>query len=416
MQTYVTRTVEVESPTTLRSLLEAEEKNHVLLEQLSQQGERCHFLEQQLKSSEGVTSDLRHKIEAYEAEIETLRRDLIAEINHLEARKEEAVKEASACSELHLEQLRNQFSGVQKRLVTLQPFLKSMKTNYNSLRSQVKNFSEFYEVAIKEAKKQISTVLSEVSEANRDLTEKYRREVVLRKKYHDQLVELRGNIRVLCRVKPVTEESDVEDTALVSVATDPNNDSIVHVTYKGKERIFQLDKVFAPQATQDEVFEEIEPLVTSCIDGYNICIFAYGQTGSGKTYTMEGTSETPGINHRALNILFRELEQRDGMWRYTVSLSMIEIYNELLRDLLGKDPQEKLDIKMKPDGSGLLHVPGLRSMEVQNFSDIKKVLALGKRNRVTHCTNMNEHSSRSHMLLTVTVNGTDSATGARTTV
>nr|XP_014351132.1 PREDICTED: kinesin-like protein KIFC3 [Latimeria chalumnae] len=223
------------------------------------------------------------------------------------------------------------------------------------------------------------------------------------------------NIRVLCRVKPVTEESDVEDTALVSVATDPNNDSIVHVTYKGKERIFQLDKVFAPQATQDEVFEEIEPLVTSCIDGYNICIFAYGQTGSGKTYTMEGTSETPGINHRALNILFRELEQRDGMWRYTVSLSMIEIYNELLRDLLGKDPQEKLDIKMKPDGSGLLHVPGLRSMEVQNFSDIKKVLALGKRNRVTHCTNMNEHSSRSHMLLTVTVNGTDSATGARTT-
>lgn len=101
------------------------------------------------------------------------------------------------------------------------------------------------------------------------------------------------------------------------------------------------------------MFQEIEPLVTSCIDGYHVCIFAYGQTGSGKTYTMEvcspvaraiitevqpqhlgllqGSVENPGINKRALKHLFSEIEQRKDMWSYTVTVSSVEIYNEVLR-------------------------------------------------------------------------------------
>lgn len=105
-----------------------------------------------------------------------------------------------------------------------------------------------------------------------------------------------------------------------------------------------------------QVFQEIEPLVTSCIDGYHVCIFAYGQTGSGKTYTMEvcmfrrrrgdrsalpaqhlgifffqGSVENPGINKRALKHLFGEIEQRKDMWSYAVTVSSVEIYNEVLR-------------------------------------------------------------------------------------
>ncbi|XP_043922240.1 kinesin-like protein KIFC3, partial [Protopterus annectens] len=413
---YVTKTVEVDSPTTLKSLADAEERNKYLMEQVASQRQRCHQLEDQLKSSDDVTYTLRNKILAYEAEIEQLRDDLLQEIKHLEAGKEQAVKEASECSEIHLEELREQFSGVQHRLKSLQPVLKSMKTNYNSLRSQVKNFSEFYEVAIKEAKQQISTVVSQASEVNRDLLEKYRREMVLRKKYHDQLVELKGNIRVLCRVKPLTEDdlNDGNSGDSTPVMIDPDNDSMLTIFHKGRQRVFELDKVFLPHATQEEVFQEIEPLVISCIDGYNICIFAYGQTGSGKTYTMEGPLDNPGINQRALQALFREIDVRNGIWVYTVTLSVMEIYNEVLRDLLSKDPHEKLDIKINPDGSGQLHVPGLTSVEVHSFKDIRKVLALGKKNRVTHCTNMNEHSSRSHALLTVTVTGTDITTGNKT--
>ncbi|XP_016424387.1 kinesin-like protein KIFC3 [Sinocyclocheilus rhinocerous] len=411
---YVTQTVEIESPSTLRQLSEARQQNEQLSEKLSNQRERCRHLEENVRHSDEVSCNLQHKIAAYEREIGTLREELLKEIGHLEEKKEEAVKAAANCSQEHLQSLQDQFTTLQKRLSALPPTLRTIKTDYASLRSQVRNFSDFYGTAIKEAKKQIMAGINEMSEANKDLIEKYRKEVALRRKYHEQLVELKGNIRVLCRVKPVLKEDQHEEGQTVVVTTDPNNESALTVLSKGKAKNFELDKVFHPQATQEEVFQEIEPLITSCIDGYHVCIFAYGQTGSGKTYTMEGTVENPGINQRALKHLFNEIEERKDMWTYTVSVSSVEIYNEVLRDLLSKDG-EKLDIKINPDGTGQLHVPGLRVMEVKSFQHIKKILAIARKNRITFGTQMNQHSSRSHALLTVTVLGTDLASGAKTT-
>ncbi|XP_067094939.1 kinesin-like protein KIFC3 [Osmerus mordax] len=411
---YVTQTVEVESPSTLRQLAEAREKNDLLSEKLSNQNERCKQLEEHIRKSDEYSCNLQHKIAAYEREISKLREELLKEIGHLEEKKEEAVKAAANCSAEHFQSLQEQFFSLQERLTALPPTLRTMKTDYASLRSQVRNFSDFYGAAITDAKKQISAAMSEMSEANKDLLEKYRKEVALRRKYHEQLVELKGNIRVLCRVKPVLKEDQHEEGQSVVVTTDPLNESALTVMNKGKGRIFELDKVFHPQATQEEVFQEIEPLVTSCIDGYHVCIFAYGQTGSGKTYTMEGSVENPGINQRALKHLFSEIEDRKDMWTYTVSVSSVEIYNEVLRDLLSKDG-EKLDIKINPDGTGQLHVPGLRVIEVKSFQHIKKILAMARRNRITFGTQMNQHSSRSHALLCISVLGTDLATGAKTT-
>ncbi|XP_077384440.1 kinesin-like protein KIFC3 isoform X1 [Festucalex cinctus] len=411
---YVTQTVEVESPATMKQLTKARQRNELLSEKLSNQNERCKQLEEQIRKSDEYSCNLQHKIAAYEREIGQLREELLKEIGHLEERKEEAVKAAANCSAEHFQDLQHQFFGLQKRLTALPPTLRCMKTDYASLRSQVRNFSEFYGAAIKEAKKQVSAAISEMSEANKDLLEKYRKEVALRRKLHEQLVELKGNIRVLCRVKPVLKEDQHEEGQSVVVTTDPDNESSLSVLSKGKGRTFELDKVFHPQATQEEVFQEIEPLVTSCIDGYHVCIFAYGQTGSGKTYTMEGSVENPGINQRALKHLFSEIEERKDMWSYTVTVSSVEIYNEVLRDLLSKDG-EKLDIKINPDGTGQLHVPGLRVIEVKSFQHIKKILAMARRNRITFGTQMNQHSSRSHALLCITVQGTDLATGSKTT-
>ncbi|XP_041649691.1 kinesin-like protein KIFC3 [Cheilinus undulatus] len=411
---YVTKTVEVESPATLKHLTKARQRNELLSEKLANQNERCKQLEEQIRKSDEYSCNLQHKIAAYEREISTLREELLKEIRHLEEKKEEAVKAAANCSAEHFQDLQEQFFSLQKRLTALPPTLRSMKTDYTSLRSQIRNFSEFYGSAINEAKKQISAVISEMSEANKDLLEKYRKEVALRRKYHEQLVELKGNIRVLCRVKPVLKEDQREEGQSVVVTTDPNNESSLSILNKGKGRIFELDKVFHPQATQEEVFQEIEPLVTSCIDGYHVCIFAYGQTGSGKTYTMEGSVENPGINQRALKQLFNVIEERKDMWSYTVTVSSVEIYNEVLRDLLSKDG-EKLDIKINPDGTGQLHVPGLRVIEVKSFQHIKKILAQARRNRITFGTQMNQHSSRSHALLCITVQGTDLASGSKTT-
>ncbi|XP_075776044.1 kinesin-like protein KIFC2 isoform X2 [Pelodiscus sinensis] len=413
---YVTKMVEVEveSPAARRALAEAEERNRGLREQLSSQGARCQRLAEQLQGSEEVAAGLRHKISAYEGEMAQLRGQLLQEISHLEAQKEAAVQEATECSEQQLEQLREQLAGVQSRLAALQPLLTGMKSSYGSLRSQVRDFSQFYEAAIREARSQVCRAAGEAAEASQGLLEKYQREVRLREKYHAQLLELKGHIRVLCRMKPVTEADRREGEVSTAVSAEPGSHSAVTARYKGKERTFDLDRVFLPEATQEEVFLDIEPLVLSCLDGYNVCIFAYGQTGSGKTYTMEGVPEDPGINQRALQALYREMEARAGLWAYSVSLSMVEIYNEVIRDLLGKEPQEKLDVKLNPDGSGQLHVPGLTSVEVQGLREIRKMLSLGKRNRATSCTNMNEHSSRSHALLTVTFTGTNCSTGTKT--
>lgn len=78
------------------------------------------------------------------------------------------------------------------------------------------------------------------------------------------------------------------------------------------------------------------------MDGYNVCIFAYGQTGTGKTFTMEGTPENRGVNYRTLKELFKISEDRDGVVKYDLYVSMLEVYNEKIRDLLADNSNPNL--------------------------------------------------------------------------
>lgn len=88
-----------------------------------------------------------------------------------------------------------------------------------------------------------------------------------------------------------------------------------------------------------DVFKDTAPFATSVLDGYNVCIFAYGQTGTGKTFTMEGTEEARGVNFRILEELFRVVTERQKLYQYSVSVSVLEVYNEQIRDLLGSGSQ-----------------------------------------------------------------------------
>lgn len=83
-----------------------------------------------------------------------------------------------------------------------------------------------------------------------------------------------------------------------------------------------------------DVFQDTAPFATSVIDGYNVCIFAYGQTGTGKTFTMEGTQEDRGVNYRTLKNLFQIIKERENRYNYEISVSVLEVYNEQIRDLL----------------------------------------------------------------------------------
>ncbi|XP_041125040.1 kinesin-like protein KIFC3 isoform X7 [Polyodon spathula] len=441
---YVTKTVEVESSRSKQALSEALSRNQYLQEQVGVQRQLLRELEQQLQDSQNTATQLRKqqcadrshlcgllsrvvgsrsgtlvrrlsKIMLYESEIERTRGELVDEMQCLEEEKNRVIEEAFVRAESEMKAVHENLAGVRMNLLTLQPALRTLTCDYNCLKRQVQDFPFLLEKAIGEARQEICQVIGEVSATNQDLLSKYKREMMLRKKCHNELVKLKGNIRVFCRVRPSSkEDGDGPDSKNV-VTFDPEDDALMSIWHKGKPIAFELDKVFPPQATQGDVFQEVQSLITSCIDGYNVCIFAYGQTGSGKTYTMEGVPQDPGINQRALRLLFSEVEEKVSDWEFTITVSMVEIYNETLRNLLGDNPNEKLDIKMCPDGSGQLYVPGLTEFKVESVDDINRVFEVGHMNRATACTNLNDHSSRSHGLLIITVSGINCTTGSRST-
>ncbi|XP_029353340.1 kinesin-like protein KIFC3 [Echeneis naucrates] len=440
---YVTQTVEVESPDSQKALVETQVKNAALQEQLSVQRQLLRELETQLHESQRTCAQLRtqlladrarlcsflpntlgrsgievvrglSKVLVYEGEMERAQGHLEAEMQNLEDEKNRVIEEAFVRAEREMKAVHENLAGVRLNLLSLQPALRTLTCDYNCLKKQVQDFPLMLDQAIREAKQEICQVISDVSSTNQELLRKYRREMNLRKKCHNELVRLKGNIRVFCRVRPVSQEEQDTADAKTMLSFDSDDDAILYLSNKGKIMTFELDKVFPPQASQEEVFQEVQSLVTSCIDGFNVCIFAYGQTGSGKTYTMEGVVDDPGINQRAMRLLFSEVIAKAPDWDYKITVSMVEIYNETLRNLLGENPTDKLDIKMNPDGSGQLYVPGLTEFTVQSPEDINRVFELGHMNRATACTNLNEHSSRSHALLIITVSGFNVDTGNRT--
>ncbi|NXA25541.1 KIFC3 protein, partial [Ibidorhyncha struthersii] len=438
---YIIKTVEVESAKTKQALCESQSRNQYLQEQVGMQRQVLKEMEQQLQSSQKTAAQLRAQIMMYEAELERAHGQMLEEMQAMEEEKNHAIEEAFSRAQVEMKAVHENLAGVRTNLLTLQPALRTLTHDYNSLKRQVRDFPLLLQETLRSARAGIGQAIEEVHNTNRELLRKYRRELQLRKKCHNELVRLKGNIRVFGRVRPITKEDGEGPEAANAVTFDADDDAVLHLLHKGKQVSFELDKVFPPQASQEEVgaavrtagtsrgcshllltlpgppqvFQEVQALVTSCIDGYNVCIFAYGQTGAGKTYTMEGTAANPGINQRALQLLFSEVRGKAADWDYTISVSAAEIYNEALRDLLGKEPQEKLEIKLCPDGSGQLYVPGLTEFRVQSVEDINKVFEFGHVNRATECTNLNEHSSRSHALLIVTVHGLDRSTGLRTT-
>jgi len=172
---------------------------------------------------------------------------------------------------------------------------------------------------------------------------------------------------------------------------------------------YEFDRVFLPTATQEIVFEETKPLITSCADGYNVAIITYGQTGAGKTHTLMGSKACPGLNPRAMDELLRVCQERTQI-DYALNVSLIEIYCNTLVDLLSDESVG--DQKCAVQG-GKLH--GLVTHTITSAAEIAGVLEKGSRNRQVAATAMNSESSRSHMMLCLEVSSTDRITGHKST-
>lgn len=158
--------------------------------------------------------------------------------------------------------------------------------------------------------------------------------------------------------------------------------------------------------SQEQVFNDLGTDVVDCAyQGYNFCLFAYGQTGSGKSYTMMGNSsdsEQQGLVPRICKELFNRMKtgQKDGVG-YKTQVSYLEIYNEKVRDLLG--PQNiGHALRVREHRIHGPYVENLSQHTVNNYDEMHKCMMRGNVERTTASTNMNDTSSRSHAIFTIT--------------
>ena len=239
----------------------------------------------------------------------------------------------------------------------------------------------------------------------------------VRRAMHNQIQELRGNVRVFARARPAlgarASGPAVSKAPLAVTAVD--RDAISVTDRLGDAAVFTFDKVFGPASKQEEVFEEVSQLVQSALDGYKVCLFSYGQTGSGKTHTMLGAGAGPeaGIIPRAVRkVLDQAAALRAKGYAYTMEASYVEIYNEQIRDLLkpGADHDEKLSIAVAPAG-GCPTVTGVEREPVTSADAAADLVRRAAAARAVESTQMNAQSSRSHTLFLLYITGTHAASG-----
>lgn len=377
----------LESQSDMETRLEAEKEE--MMEAMAQEVEEVE------KNSKDQLAEYERKIKEKDVKIDNYEKRL----KSMSTKLEEAASGHSNMIQ-GFAKLKSNFSEIKKAKMGL---IEETKTSFSVLGSTI----------TKELGAALKSKLKSVNDALKEATARYKKEMTERKKLHNMVQELKGNIRVYMRCRPATKkEVDQFGNDAVCVSFPPGMENEVKlINEKGREKVWEFDKLFDLESSQAEIYSEVSALVTSVLDGYNVCIFAYGQTGSGKTYTMAGPSEDKGVNTRSLDELFAKVEERKGEWEDTVAISVLEVYNEEIRDLLSDGSHtEKLEIR-QIEGGGGQHVPGLKIVEVCSMQDIENHLATADSNRASACTNMNEHSSRSHMILCVYVQCTNLLTG-----
>ncbi|KAE8704943.1 Detected protein of confused Function [Hibiscus syriacus] len=262
----------------------------------------------------------------------------------------------------------------------LQEKIKIMKKEHAQLSHEAHACAE----SIPELTKMVTGVQALVVQCE-DLKIKYSEEQAKRKELYNQIQDTKGksNIRVFCRCRPLSKEEISAGFAQVVDFGAAKDGDLGILTGASTKKTFKFDRVYSPKDNQVDVFADAFPLVTSVLDGYNVCIFAYGQTGTGKTFTMEGTDQNRGVNYRTLEELFQ----------------------------IAKERSESFKLEIKQSAEGFHHAPGIVEAQVENIKEVWNVLQIGSNSRAVGSNNVNEHSSRSHCMLCIMVKSKNLMTG-----
>lgn len=387
-----------------------------------EQKETLHELQSAQAACQEANSELRRDLALHEKDAERLREALAEEQATLKKRGE---KLESANTQLA--QTREELAGVRAEAlaskdacnrITLEK--RELEIEFNSFREhnsttnqvQIQDIADL-KVMVEALNQKVDCGKAEIAAREGDvattrlsmraLEDQLAAAELSRRELHNTIQELKGNIRVMCRVRP----GDSNKESALAQAAD-NKLSLSHGT---EVYPYSFDKVFGTGSTQDELFAEVSGLVQSALDGYKVCIFAYGQTGSGKTYTMQGreSEESWGIIPRSLRQIFNSAEQmRAKGWHWTLKASFIEVYNEVLKDLLRDETSATATPQchmIKHDADWGMVVTNVVEKEVNSMGQIQSLMNKAARLRAVGSTDMNAQSSRSHSIFALYLTG-----------
>ncbi|KAL5284097.1 KIFC1 family protein [Megaselia abdita] len=330
-----------------------------------------------------------------------------------------ATQEDLKNSKVEVECLQRECKSQEVKISSITKCLQKTKDELDSLLETYKQLNAEHELVVKEAselRERSANLFEENSSMKIELEEckdQLFQANIDRKDLHNQILDLRGNIRVFCRIRPPLQSELDRNLCgwnyLDEASLEVNNFESLDGKQKANHK-FSFDYVFHPKSRQEDVFEMVSPLIQSALDGYNICIFAYGQTGSGKTFTMDGISEDAGVIPRTVDLLFESVKNYKRMgWEYKIKASFLEIYNEVLYDLLSND-QKEMEIRMGKNKTDI-YVTNITDVVVETASNLRHLMHVAKQNRATASTVGNERSSRSHAVTKIELIGTHKEKG-----
>jgi kinesin family protein C2/C3 len=231
------------------------------------------------EAAEKAKADMEVSVEQQlAAQSDQLMEEMVKEIEATETRAEE---ERSALAG-QLSKLQGSSSNMKSGLKNVQRAMVAMKSQHGTMRQAIANELGGAPSFTAAGQQIVAQIIAQAA-SMKEVVANYRKEMKERKRLFNLVQELRGNIRVFCRIRPVNPREIAEGGTVI--AKFPDEGEIAMTNDRGKVKQWAFDKVFPMDSTQEQVFNEAKGLITSVLDGYNVCLFAYGQTGSGKVGT-----------------------------------------------------------------------------------------------------------------------------------
>ncbi|KAK3951975.1 P-loop containing nucleoside triphosphate hydrolase protein [Pseudoneurospora amorphoporcata] len=326
-----------------------------------------------------------------------------------------------------LDDLRSELSQEQRSKRALQEQISEMATTNGKLEARNQGLRAQIDFLESDSKQQSDSFaqmearLREALEIAENAKQKLIKEETERRILFNKYQELKGNIRVMCRVRPALTKTEGNEAKIMFPDAKTSSAQIEVTGLEEKSSFgninrkvlpFEFDRVFAPSVHNEEIFDEISQLVQSALDGYNVCIFCYGQTGSGKTYTM---SSPDGMIPRATHMIYDTITKlREKSWTYTMEGSFVEVYNEELHDLLDGNNNSKRKLEIRHDDvRKQTTVLNCKTVALDSADKVEMMLKQAQNNRSVASTKANERSSRSHSVFILKLVGENSVTNER---